>query len=118
MRKIVSLAAAAALVTASLPAWSQTNPSKSDEQTQNAPGSGGVSKPGVPGQPGNKSGPAAKKSETTRGMGSTGSSTPSTATPSQDSSRVPGLPGNKSGPSDRAPGQKSDSDSSDSSKNR
>src|SRR6266849_638364 len=117
MRKILSLAAAAALVTASLPAWSQTNPSKSDEQTQSAPGAGGVSKPGTPGQAGGKSGPAAKGSDSAKGTESSGSSSPSSAVPSQDSSKVQGLPGNKSGPSDRAPGEKS-SGSSDSSKNR
>src|SRR6266852_5057533 len=102
MRKILSLAAAAVLVTASLPAWSQTNPSRSDEQT-----------PGAPGQAGGKSGPAAKGSDSAKGAESSGSSSPSSAVPSQDSSKVQGLPGNKSGPSERAPGEKS-SGSSDS----
>src|SRR5690348_1287115 len=105
MRKILSLAAAAALMTATLPAWAQTTTSpssKSDQQMQNAPGSGGTSKPGVSGQAGNKSGPAAKENgSSSSSTGSSGSSTPPSALPSQDSSKVPGLPGNKSGPSQR-----------------
>ena len=72
MRKLLSLAAAAALATASLPAWSQTNPSKADEQTQTVPGAGGISKPGTPGQAGGKSGPAAKKSGSETGTESSG----------------------------------------------
>jgi hypothetical protein len=111
MRKIVSVAAAAALMTATIPAWSQTTTSpssKSDQQMQKAPGSGGTSKPGVSGQAGNKSGPAAKDhSSGSSSMGTSGSSTPPSALPSQDSSKVQGLPGNKSGPSQRAPGEKS-----------
>jgi hypothetical protein len=48
---------------------------------------------GVSGQPGNKSGPAAKsqnQNEQSRGV-------------SQDQSKVPGLPGNKSGPAPQKP---------------
>ena len=49
---------------------------------------------GIPGQPGNKSGPAAKKPETT---GSDANR------PAQDSSNIPGKPGSKSGPVQRSP---------------
>ena len=49
---------------------------------------------GIPGQPGNKSGPAAKKPETT---GSDANR------PTQDSSNIPGKPGSKSGPVQRSP---------------
>ena len=50
---------------------------------------------GIPGQPGNKSGPPAKKPETT---GSDANSKPS-----QDVSKIPGKPGSKSGPAVRSP---------------
>ena len=49
---------------------------------------------GIAGQPGNKSGPAAKKPETT---GSDANRPP------QDSSNIPGKPGSKSGPVQRSP---------------
>ena len=49
---------------------------------------------GIAGQPGNKSGPAAKKSETT-------GSDPNR--PAQDFSNIPGKPGSKSGPVQRSP---------------
>jgi hypothetical protein len=70
---------------------------RSDEQT--TPNTGGVSKPGVPGKPGNKSGPAV-----TPQNGQTEQSGSSTKEPGQrrtreeDESGVKGLPGNKSGP--------------------
>jgi hypothetical protein len=59
-------------------------------QTTGTPNSGA----GVPGQPGNKSGPGVKQGQTLSGQ-STGIS--------QDQSKVPGLPGNKSGPAERPP---------------
>ncbi len=99
MKRLLSVVAAAALTIASLPAWSQTNPS--GDQTRNPPGAGGTSKPGVAGQPGNKSGPAAGQSGTSTPPSGTGATT----SPSQDSSKVQGLPGNKSGPSERTPGE-------------
>jgi hypothetical protein len=49
---------------------------------------------GIPGQPGNKSGPAARKPETT---GSDANR------PAQDTSNIPGKPGSKSGPVQRSP---------------
>jgi hypothetical protein len=79
------------------PAWSQTTSPPSQVQAQandqNAPGTGGVSKPGVPGKPGSKAGPTVSPS--------TGSSLPeaSDTTKLQDQSKVPGLSGSKSGPS-------------------
>jgi hypothetical protein len=59
-------------------------------QTTGTPNSGA----GVPGQPGNKSGPAVKPGQTPSGQ-STGIN--------QDQSKVPGLPGNKSGPAEKPP---------------
>jgi hypothetical protein len=61
-----------------------------------APNSGA----GVPGHPGNKSGPAAKRSGTTTGADvNSGTST-------QDTSNIPGKPGGKSGPATRPPSTK------------
>jgi len=60
-----------------------------------APNSGA----GVPGQPGNKSGPAARRSGTTGSDVNSGTST-------QDTSRIPGKPGGKSGPPARSPSTK------------
>ncbi len=100
--KMLLSAAAVALAMGSLPAWSQTTTSPTNDQLQNAPGTGGTSKPGVAGQTGNKSGPAAQQSGTSASRSLTGTTT----SPSQDESKVQGMPGNKSGPSNRAPGQK------------
>jgi len=90
---------------ASIPAMAQTNPSatqpnsRSSEQ-QYQPGEGGRSKAGVPGQPGNKSGPATDKSNGGAAAGEQGSMSPDNgAAAGSDESKVPGLPGNKSGPS-------------------
>lgn len=112
MKKFLSVVAVTALATASLPAWSQTNASPSNDQTQNPPGVGGTSKPGIAGHPGNKSGPDARQSGTSTPPSNAGTAT----SPSRDESKVPGLPGGKSGPSDRAPG--SNTSKSDSSKSR
>jgi hypothetical protein len=60
------------------------------------PGNSGA---GIPGQPGNKSGPTANSSSGT--VGSTGNAPAQSST--QDASKVPGLPGSKSGPSVRPP---------------
>jgi hypothetical protein len=49
---------------------------------------------GIPGQPGNKSGPAMTKS---------GSSSTNNSTTSTDQSKVPGMPGSKSGPAAKPP---------------
>jgi hypothetical protein len=56
-------------------------------QTGTAPNSGA----GVPGSPGNKSGPAVKPGEHNPTVSG------------QDQSKVPGLPGNKSGPAPQKP---------------
>jgi hypothetical protein len=56
-------------------------------QTTTAPNSGA----GVPGSPGNKSGPAVKPGERNPTVSG------------QDQSKVPGLPGNKSGPAPQKP---------------
>ena len=85
-----------ALVIAMLPAVAiaqKTNPDPQGTQSvqPTSPNSGA----GIPGQPGNKSGPAAKRPETT---GSDADSKPS-----QDASKIPGKPGSKSGPAVRSP---------------
>jgi hypothetical protein len=88
MKKLLSGVAMAAILVAALPAWSQTSTSQSTQHA--APGGDGNSKPGVPGLPGNKSGPTVTPSGTTA---------PESGThPSGDQSGVKGLPGNKSGP--------------------
>jgi len=106
MKPLLTMAVAGAIsAVAALPVQAQSGTSQSTMQgqsttEQNAPGSGGVSKPGVSGQPGNKSGPAVRPGNGTSESGTSGSST----VQQQDESKVPGLPGNKSGPSVRSPG--------------
>jgi len=83
------------LVIAMLPAVAiaqTTNPNSQGTQSVQpaSPNSGA----GIPGQPGNKSGPPVKKPET---MGSDANRTPA------DSSNIPGKPGSKSGPAVRSP---------------
>src|SRR5229473_1522153 len=63
--------------------------------------------PGTLASGGGKSGPAAKGSDSAKGTESSGSFSPSSAVPSQDSSKVQGLLVNKSATSERAPGEKS-----------
>jgi hypothetical protein len=105
---IVSGIAAAALAASSLaaPSFAQTQ----TNQQQNQPGSGGVSKPGVQGLPGSKSGPttgpaAGPKAQAAPSMQraakpetESGSDEKGEMTKNQDQSKVPGKPGNKSGP--------------------
>jgi hypothetical protein len=80
----------------SLPAMAQTtNP----PTQQNAPGTAGQSKPGVPGLPGNKSGPSDSRANTGAAAGDQGKANPGTA--GSDESKVPGMPGNKSGPAQK-----------------
>jgi hypothetical protein len=85
-----------ALVIAMLPAVAMAQ-----KTTPDSPGTKSIqpvtpnSGAGIPGQPGNKSGPAAKKPETT---GSEANSKPS-----DDVSKIPGKPGSKSGPAIRSP---------------
>jgi hypothetical protein len=96
-----SLAGAALLVLMTLPAAAQnTNqsaPNQGAPQITVPPGNSGA---GIPGQPGGKSGPAAKGPSTTTGAGS---AAPSGDRAGQDASKVPGLPGGKSGPAVRPP---------------
>jgi hypothetical protein len=75
-------------------------------QTTDRPGGGQVTVPsgqnsgtGIPGQPGSKSGPAAKSSPETTGS----DMDHNRAVRQQDSSKIPGQPGNKSGPTVRPP---------------
>lgn len=89
------VAAAAALAIMTLPVAAQTSPSggTGNVTVPNAPNSGA----GIPGKPGNKSGPAVKPPSATTGAGSS-SMKPEEGRPGQDASKIPGQPGNKSGP--------------------
>jgi hypothetical protein len=86
------------LALAGLPAASFAQAQSND---QTAPKRDGVSKPGVPGEPGNKSGPAVTPQNSQSG---TSTEPNERTTREQDTSGVPGKPGNKSGPATRAPG--------------
>lgn len=73
-------------------------------QTGAPPGAGPVPVPsgqnsgaGIPGQPGNKNGPA------TTGAGAASPQAPGEAVRGQDPAKIPGLPGNKSGPAVKSP---------------
>jgi hypothetical protein len=94
MKTFLSGVALTAIVALAVPAWSQLNTTQGQAAQQNAPGTGGVSKPGTPGLPGSKSGPTVTPSATTM---------PEAARTRHDGdeSKVPGLPGNKSGPTVR-----------------
>jgi hypothetical protein len=74
------------------PALSQNAQSTQPQPT--SPNSGA----GIPGQPGNKSGPAVKPPSAT-----TGSGVDAGVGRNQDAAKVPGLPGSKSGPAVRPP---------------
>ena len=76
-------------------AWPQANSQQSGQQVS----PGGASGTGVPGKPGNKSGPSRVSTGTGSGTGT------STAPAGADPRGVKGLHGNKSGPSTREPGQ-------------
>lgn len=97
MKKLFGGVAVAALVAFTLPAWAQGVTAQGQPMRDNAPGSAGTSKPGVPGLPGSKSGPTVTPS---------GNTVPEAirAHPSGDQSGVRGLPGNKSGPAVAPPG--------------
>jgi hypothetical protein len=84
-----------ALLIAALPVTAMgqtTSPNSQDRVTPTSPNSGA----GIQGQPGNKSGPAAKRPGTTGSDVNSGTST-------QDTSKIPGKPGGKSGPPARSP---------------
>jgi hypothetical protein len=101
--KSLFIGAALLIGAASIPALAQTSPSSAQpnasSERQNEPGAGGRSKVGIPGQPGNKSGPAADKS--TSGSGAASGEKGGAA--GADESQVPGFPGNKSGPAEKMP---------------
>lgn len=94
-------ATVATLALLALPVAAQTPPANTPGQGT-AP-SGQNSGAGVPGLPGNKSGPAVRSPSGTSGAatGSTSQQDPSVR--QQDTSKVPGMPGSKSGPAERPP---------------
>jgi hypothetical protein len=122
---MMAVLAGIAPVRAPAPVWAQTIPSQPSKQTQsaqqNAPGTGGVSKPGTPGLPGSKSGPAVRDPSDSSGTNTSGSASGTTsgpssanpgpvntgAAPTQDQARVPGpnLPALLTGPAARARGR-------------
>jgi len=89
LKRLLSGAAVAAILAASLPAWAQGVTTQGQPTRENVPGTAGTSKPGVPGLPGSKSGPTVTPSGTTLPEARNH--------PSGDQSGVQGLPGNKSG---------------------
>lgn len=96
MNKFVSGAFMVAVVAAAAaPSWAQTNPPQTGAQMQSgqsiAPGTGGVSKPDMPGLPDTQSGPTVTPSGTTL-------SEPSQLKKSGDESHVHGSPDTESGP--------------------
>jgi hypothetical protein len=97
--KALVIGAAAVTLAAASPGWSQTDAQQpqTPSNEQMAPGAGGVSKPGVAGKPGSKSGPTVGPSS--------GTSAPqdNSSSKSGDESKVPGTPGNKSGATPRDP---------------
>lgn len=102
MRQLV--ASVIVLGALSLPALAQAPPSSSS-QDQYQPGEGGRSKPGLPGEPGNKSGPAVEPSGSGAATGERGAAAMpghdgapnERAAAGSDEAKVPGKPGNKSG---------------------
>jgi len=97
----LALAAMSAIV---LPAVAQNDATENNPtEEQYAPGTGGTSKPGVEGLPGNKSGPATDQSGASEGAGSEQSGANPDDAAGSDNSKVPGLPGNKSGPAEENP---------------
>jgi hypothetical protein len=84
----------------SIAAVAQTTGPNSQDQSvaPTTPNSGA----GIPGHPGNKSGPPASKSGTT-GSGVNSGSDASGGMQGQDASKIPGKTGSKSGPTARSP---------------
>jgi len=91
------LAFAVTVAVAGAPTWAQTTQQmpRHPSNTQNAPGEGGTSKPGVPGHAGTESGPSPSSGSSMPGAKDSGPS----VTRQRDQSKVPGLPGGKSGAS-------------------
>ena len=96
MRNPVNGLAVVAIVALAVPAWAQGVTTQGQPSGQDAPGTAGTSKAGVPGLPGSKSGPTVMPSGNTVPEGARNQ-------PSGDQSGVPGLPGNKSGPAVKPP---------------
>ncbi len=97
---MLRLAAAAVLALATMapPAMSQTDaPSGAGRVTVPSAQNSGA---GIPGQPGNKNGPAAKSGSATTGAGAT---TGNESVREQDPAKIPGQPGNKGGPAVKSP---------------
>jgi hypothetical protein len=90
--------AIAAIVAVAPPAWSQGVTTQGAPTQQNAPGTGGTSKAGLPGMPGTESGPAVSPSGTTMPEPSLMRRNDQQ---SGDESGVPGKPDTQSGPSVR-----------------
>jgi hypothetical protein len=90
MKKLFGGLAMAAIVMLAMSAWAQGVTTKGESTRENAPGTAGTSKAGVPGLPGSKSGPTLTPS---------GKTVPEATRerPSGDQSGVRGLPGSKSG---------------------
>jgi hypothetical protein len=99
MKKLLCTLAVAGLGMAILPAWAQRDPTTSLQTDPSekgvTPGSGGVSKPGIAGKPGSKSGPTVLPSGSTND--------PTSQRPAGDESGVRGMPGSKSGPAVKPP---------------
>jgi hypothetical protein len=95
-------AAVLALSAIASPALSQNGASSGAGQVT-VP-SGQNSGAGIPGQPGNKNGPAAQRPSGTMGAGAPSQQAPSgDAVRQQDPAKIQGLPGNKSGPAAHPP---------------
>jgi hypothetical protein len=93
LNELLSGVTTAAIIVLALPARAQGVTTQGQPTGENAPGTAGTSKPGVPGLLGGKSGPTVTPS---------GNTVPETKThPSGNQSGVRGLPGNKSGPTER-----------------
>ena len=95
MKLIIS---AVALALAVVPSSVLAQTTKPDVSTAPSAQNSGA---GIPGQPGNKSGPAVKPGETVGSSSTTNQENPTVR--SQDPSNIKGLPGNKSGPPAKQP---------------
>lgn len=95
MKLIIS---AVALVLTVLPSAVSAQATKPDVSTAPSTQNSGA---GIPGQPGNKSGPAVKPGETVGSSSTTNQENPTVRM--QDPSNIKGLPGNKSGPPAKQP---------------
>jgi hypothetical protein len=91
MKRLLSGFAIIAVTALASPVWAQGVTTQGQPGRHDAPGTAGISKPGVSGLPGSKSGPTVTPSGTTAPEALR-------SHPSGDQSGVQGLPGNKSGP--------------------